>query len=234
MMTERRSGADRRWYRRFSFVANAEFKEAFEVESGDRIEATVTILAQRGCYLKTDKILPISTPMTVRIRKGDQTLDIRATVVYSKAGEGMGLEFDPAELDKPKILEEWLGEARESAWLTIGRRRSQRLMLRVKVRVSGQNRDAKPFEEETTTLLASPHGALVLLAAPVSKGQRITLANANTKAALECVVTYIGDVEGDCVQIGVDFLTPNPTFWPVAFPPENWTPHHPDAKFTPL
>jgi hypothetical protein len=232
-MIERRSGTDRRRYRRFSFVANADFKEAFEVESGDRIEATVTILAQRGCYLKTDRILPVGSATTVRIRKGDQTLDIRATVVYSKAGEGMGLEFDPLELGQPEILEEWLVASRENAWLTLGRRRSQRLMLRVKVRVSGHSRNQEPFEEETTTLVASPHGALVLLATPLSKGQRVTLTNVDANTAQECIITHIGDVEGDCVQIGVDFLTPNPTFWPITFPPEDWTPHHPDAKSAP-
>jgi hypothetical protein len=31
-------------------------------------------------------------------------------------------------------------------------------------------------------------------------------------------------------EIGLEFTTPNSTFWRVAFPPEDWTPKHPEAR----
>jgi hypothetical protein len=201
-----------------------------EIESGSRIETTVTGLGQRGCYLKTDRPLPTGTAAIVRIKKGDQVLELRANVVYSETGKGMGLEFTRMEPQQVQTLEQWLSASREKAWLTSSRRRTQRLLLRIKVQVSGQNSTGQPFEEETSTSSASPHGASVLLAAPVTKGQRINLLNLNTNAKAECVVVHVGEREGDRLQVGVAFLVPNAKFWSAAFPPDDWTPRHPDAK----
>jgi len=228
-----KTGAERRRYPRYSFDASAEFLEVFEIESGKRIETTVTGLGQRGCYLKTERALPTGTAAIVRIRKGEQVLELHGSVVYSEAGKGMGLEFTRMEPEQLQTLEEWLAASREKAWLSSTRRRSQRLLLRIRVRVSGQDSLGKPFEEETSTLSASPHGASVLLATPINKGQHVNLLNLNTKGEVECVVVNVGDREGDYVQVGIAFVASNAKFWQAAFPPDDWTPRHPDAKGTP-
>jgi hypothetical protein len=31
-------------------------------------------------------------------------------------------------------------------------------------------------------------------------------------------------------EVGLEFSSPHPTFWRVAFPPEDWTPRHPEAR----
>ncbi len=80
------------------------------------------------------------------------------------------------------------------------------------------------------TRAISAHGALILLSAQVYRGQRLTLSNVQTKAALECVVAHIDRHQRDQPQVGVEFMLPNPMFWHVAFPPRDWTPRHPDAK----
>ena len=104
------------------------------------------------------------------------------------------------------------------------------MLMRIPVRVSGQIGTASPFEEDTHTLAISAHGAMVVVAAPVYRGQQFTLLNVQTKAALECVVVHVDTYPGEPSQVGVEFLLPNPTFWRVAFPPKDWTPRHPDAK----
>ena len=227
-----KTGAERRRYPRYSFDASAEFLEVVEIESGKKIETTVTGLGERGCYLKTERALPTGTAAIVRIRKGEQVLELHASVVYSEAGKGVGLEFSRIEPEQQQTLAEWLAAAREKAWLSSSRRRSQRVLLRIKVRVSGQNRVGEPFEEETSTLSASPHGASVLLARPVSKGQRVNLLNPNTNVEVECVIVHIGEHVGDYAEVGLAFLAPNAKFWQAAFPPDDWTPRHPDAKGT--
>jgi hypothetical protein len=51
------------------------------------------------------------------------------------------------QLDQVQILETWLGPLREKELLTLGRRRTQRVLMRVPVRVSGQNTRASQIDE---------------------------------------------------------------------------------------
>ena len=103
-------------------------------------------------------------------------------------------------------------------------------MMTIPVRVSGQNYRGSHFEEETHTLAISAHGALILMSTQGYRGQRLTLSNLQTKASLECVVAHVEKHQSDHLQVGVEFMLPNPIFWHVAFPPKDWTPRHPDAK----
>ncbi len=142
----------------------------------------------------------------------------------------MGLVFTAIEPGDRGTLATWLAESRETSWLAANRRRRQRVLMTIPVRVSGQNVLGSPFEEETQTRAISAHGALILISAQVYRGQRLTLSNVQTKAALECVVAHIDRRRGEHAQAGVEFALPNPMFWHVAFPPNDWTPRHPDAK----
>ena len=102
--------------------------------------------------------------------------------------------------------------------------------MTVPVRVSGQTGVGLPFEEETHTRAISAHGALILVSTQVYRGQRLTLSNVGTNAALECIVAHIEKYSSEHPHVGVEFVLPNPMFWHVAFPPKDWTPRHPDAK----
>jgi hypothetical protein len=153
-----------------------------------------------------------------------------ARVVYSRANQGMGLMFTAIEPEQLRTLETWLAESRETSWLAANRRRSQRVLMTIPVRVSGQTSVGLHFEEETQTRAISAHGALILVSTQVYRGQRLTLSNVQTKAALECVVAHIDKYQSSQPQVGVEFMLPNPIFWHVAFPPKDWTPRHPDAK----
>jgi hypothetical protein len=220
------TGADRRTYPRYEFLAAAEVVPA---ESGARMETRVRDLSQQGCYVDTSDALPLGTVTEVRINKGAQRFEARARVVYSRATKGMGLVFTTIEPAQLRILETWLTESRETSWLAANRRRSQRVLMTIPVRVSGKT-GAGVFEEEAHTRAISAHGALIHLLTQVYRGQRLTLSNVQTKAALECVVAHIDRRQRDQPQVGVEFLLPNPMFWHVAFPPKDWTPRHPDAK----
>jgi len=221
------AGADRRTHPRYEFIAAV---EVLAVESGSRMETRVRDLSQRGCYVDTSNALPLGTVTDVRITKGGQLFEARARVVYSRATKGMGLMFTATEPGQLRTLETWLAESRETSWLAANRRRSQRVLVTIPVRVSGQKGAGSPFEEETHTRAISAHGALLLVSTPVHRGQRLTLSNVQTKAALECVVAHIDRRQSDHPQVGVEFALPNPMFWHVAFPPKDWSPRHPDAK----
>jgi len=221
------AGADRRIHPRYKFSAAVELVAA---ESGARTETCVRDLSQQGCYVDTSDALPLGTVTDVRITKGAQLFEARARVVYSRATQGMGLVFTAIDAERLQTLETWLAQSRETSWLAANRRRSQRVLVTVPVRVSGQTGAGLPFEEETHTRAISAHGALILVSTQVYRGQRLTLSNVQTKAALECVVAHIDSHQSDHPHVGVEFILPNPMFWHVAFPPKDWTPRHPDAK----
>jgi PilZ domain len=221
------SAADRRSHPRYAFVASVEVVAA---ERGARIKTRVRDLSQQGCYVDTESPFDLGTVTDVRITKGANSFEGCARVVFNQPGKGMGLMFTAVAPEQLGTLATWIAESRETSWLATNRRRSQRVLMKVPVRVSGQSGAASTFEEDTHTLAISAHGALLAVMAPVYRGQRFTLSNVQTKAAVECVVAHIDKLQGEQIQVGVEFLLPNPTFWRVAFPPKDWTPSHPDAK----
>jgi len=61
---------------------------------------------------------------------------------------------------------------------TGARRRSQRVLMQVGVRIRGKDAQGKDFEEFTETLAINAHGALVLLNARLTSGGVVLMKNA--------------------------------------------------------
>ena len=110
------------------------------------------------------------------------------------------------------------------------RRRSQRVLMQVAVRIRGVDAQGKPVEEETETLAINAHGALVLLRARFTSGTTVFLQHKRTEEEQECHVAFLGPVRGGKAEIGLEFSSARPTFWRVTFPPEDWTPRSPEAR----
>ena len=110
----------------------------------------------------------------------------------------------------------------QASILGIAKRRSMRVLLSVPVRVSGRDGKNRDFDEETRTLVANAHGALISLAVVLVAGQEITISNIATQQSRDCRVVYLGSEETGKVQMGIEFLKPSPTFWQIDFPPDDW------------
>ena len=110
------------------------------------------------------------------------------------------------------------------------RRRSQRVLMQVGVRIRGTDSQGKTFEEEASTLAINAHGALVQLQARLTSGCSVLMRNGRTQEEQECHVVFLGPVRSGKAEIGLEFKEACPTFWRVAFPPEDWTPRHPEAR----
>ena len=110
------------------------------------------------------------------------------------------------------------------------RRRSQRVLMQVSVKIRGNDAEGKKFEEETATLAINAHGALVLLQARITSGSKIQLQHNLTKEEQECHVAFLGPVRAGKAEVGLEFSDARPGFWRVAFPPEDWSPKHPEAR----
>jgi hypothetical protein len=113
---------------------------------------------------------------------------------------------------------------------TGARRRSQRVLMQVAVRIRGTDAQGAAIEEETETLAINAHGALVLLQSRLTSGSKVQLQHKKTQEEHECHVAFLGPVRSGKAEIGLEFSSPHPTFWRVAFPPEDWTPRHPEAR----
>lgn len=109
-------------------------------------------------------------------------------------------------------------------------RRSQRILFSMPLRVSGKLVNNSAFAEYTSTLIVNAHGGLILLQQAVSPGQIVTLKNVRTEEEVPCTVVYIHPRASGVQEVGVEFEQPNSRFWRVLFPPEDWTPHSPEAK----
>jgi len=110
------------------------------------------------------------------------------------------------------------------------RRRSQRVLMQVGVRIRGNDAQGKPFEEEASTLAINAHGALVALQVRLTSGSKVAMQHKATAEEQECLVVFLGPVRSGKAEIGLEFSVPRPSFWRVAFPPEDWSPKHPDAR----
>lgn len=105
--------------------------------------------------------------------------------------------------------------------------------MQVAVQIRGHDSLKRKFEESTETIAINAHGALILLAANVAAGDQVILRHLRTEDEQECVVVFLGPARGAKIEVGLDFCAPKPTFWRVAFPPEDWAPKHPDARGRP-
>ena len=59
--------AERRTHPRYVFTADAEIAEP---ETGARIEARISDIGQRGCYVETPRSFPLGTAIRVQVTKG--------------------------------------------------------------------------------------------------------------------------------------------------------------------
>ena len=100
----------------------------------------------------------------------------------------------------------------------LGRRRSQRVTLRVPIIVSVSQTNHRATVERTHTLAVNRYGGLIALQASVDPGQILLLTNTATRVIKECRVVYLGPSHHDKRQVGVEFADPVTDFWNISFP----------------
>ena len=109
-------------------------------------------------------------------------------------------------------------------------RRSQRVILAVPLRVSGNRLSGAPFVEHAKTLIVNAHGALLQLQEPLREGQTLSIMNVTTGEEITCKVVDLSQGANGVSEVGVEFAEPSPRFWRVSFPPADWSVRSPEAK----
>ncbi|MGA7920800.1 MAG: hypothetical protein WCA38_14140 [Candidatus Acidiferrales bacterium] len=101
------------------------------------------------------------------------------------------------------------------------RRRSQRVLLRVRASVHVALH-GKLTTLDTTTLSVNDNGALIILKQSLPLETRLVLEHASTKERVACKVSRSCREMADGFQIPIEFDSPAPNFWGIAFPPHDW------------
>jgi hypothetical protein len=104
----------------------------------------------------------------------------------------------------------------------INRRRSERVMLQMRITVIADDIEHKPRQEEALTLIVNAHGGLMKLKMDVHVGQPMQLLNPHNKVQQSCRVVRVEDTSPEFFSVAFEFDQPNPKFWPVVFPPSDW------------
>lgn len=105
------------------------------------------------------------------------------------------------------------------------RRRSQRLFIQIPVVVEGQLANKSEFSDKAQTVVVNAHGALVELGVSLEPGQRVLLRNVRTNEKIASEVKLVTPGESGKYNVALEFVDPNPGFWHISFPPEDWSAH---------
>jgi len=96
------------------------------------------------------------------------------------------------------------------------RRRAQRVLLRVPVRLKIAGK-TQTIEGATHTV--SVTGALVVLTEAIPQGTKITIENITTQKTVEAQIPRPPQFSSEGSLVPIEFTSPAPNFWNVFFPP---------------
>lgn len=104
----------------------------------------------------------------------------------------------------------------------VNRRRSERVMLRMRILVMAEDTERKRQQLEGLTQVVNAHGGLMKLPMYLHVGQPLQLVNPQNKVEQGARVVRVEDTAAGDYSVAFEFDQPNPKFWPVVFPPEDW------------
>lgn len=101
------------------------------------------------------------------------------------------------------------------------RRRGERVLLRVPIKVYATAQDGGHLNESTETAVVSRYGALIHTSKPLKMGTTLELRNNFSEETEKFRVVWVSEKPKDGkYDAGVEILTPRDDFWGVRFPPK--------------
>ncbi|MGC2764030.1 MAG: hypothetical protein WB607_00870 [Candidatus Acidiferrum sp.] len=96
-------------------------------------------------------------------------------------------------------------------------------MLQIHLVVETTLQDGKPVRLDAFTLVVNAHGGLLEMGLKVPKGHHLLLTNATLGVQEWCHVMGVRSSEDGYYAVAFEFDSPSPQFWPIAFPPSDWS-----------
>jgi hypothetical protein len=103
------------------------------------------------------------------------------------------------------------------------RRRSERVLLQIRVIVETTTDEGRWVRLDAFTLVVNAHGGLLELALKLAKGQKMVLMNPVLGVQEPCRVVDTRRSQDAHFTVAFEFDSPAPQFWPISFPPANWS-----------
>jgi hypothetical protein len=103
------------------------------------------------------------------------------------------------------------------------RRRSERVVLRVPLQLSARMPDGRRICIETYTLVVNAHGGLLDVGMEMLARQQVLLSNTRTEKVATAKVVRVEGLQDGRFSVAFEFEFPAPSFWPVIFPPPDWS-----------
>jgi hypothetical protein len=100
-------GDERRKDVRFSVSASAEM---LELSTRTRLAGRASDVSPGGCYIDTVSPFPVGASVMLNLTSEHHNVQVKANVVYSRTGMGMGLAFTEMTAKQKENLTVWLGE----------------------------------------------------------------------------------------------------------------------------
>jgi hypothetical protein len=83
---------------------------------------------------------------------------------------------------------------------------------------------SRPARIDAFTLVVNAHGGLLELGLPLRVGQKLAIIHAGSGAQKSAKIVGIRrSQDGDGFLLAFEFDSPTPNFWPVEFPPADWS-----------
>ena len=89
--------------------------------------------------------------------------------------------------------------------------------------------NSEPFEEQTSTMIVFPQGAVLRMSTTVGVGQMLVVTNAKTKSDAICRVVKVRTFSSTQGYVEVEFTTSQKNYWGVRFPSDGPAPAAPEA-----
>jgi hypothetical protein len=102
------------------------------------------------------------------------------------------------------------------------RRRSQRVSLQVVVLIRATLSNGKIVQVQAFTSAVNAHGGRLESPVKLYANQRIQLINPNSGKHVSCRVIQVEGPSLDIYDVGFEFDSRSPQFWPITFTPEDW------------
>lgn len=104
----------------------------------------------------------------------------------------------------------------------MNRRRSERVLLQLRVIVVAEIAPAKTARMDAFTLVVSAHGGLLEMSVKLPKGQKLLLSNPAAGVEAKCTVVSARAGRDGSYAVAFEFDHPSPQFWSLSFPPKDW------------